>query len=215
MTGFLSGENGEIIRTYYEKLSEQPSDINIFIQLLNDYIKENNIMMKYYRLWEIIEGFARKQNLSNQLIKDWNGNIVKNKKRKKIQIKEAKQYVFEVLRLNFGNTPENEFIKGLSNIKSIEEFITIWYQRRNCCVHQGECFKNNTKICDMNNDKCMLCKKNKYEFKSVFEDEILNKAENCVFQVINNYLEKICNIKSSNNIELRQHYDNNQYIKLK
>lgn len=77
--GTISGENGEIIRQYNQVLSESPSEMNVFIQLLNDYIKENNIMMKYYRLWEIIEGFARKQNICNKLVKDWNGNIFRNK----------------------------------------------------------------------------------------------------------------------------------------
>ena len=77
--GTISGENGEIIRQYNQVLSESPSEMNVFIQLLNDYIKENNIMMKYYRLWKIIEGFARKQNICNKLVKDWNGNIFRNK----------------------------------------------------------------------------------------------------------------------------------------
>ena len=212
--GTISGENGEIIRQYNQVLSESPSEMNVFIQLLNDYIKENNIMMKYYRLWEIIEGFARKQNICNKLVKDWNGNIFRNKKGKKMQITEAKQYVFEVLRLNFGNINENEFMEELKDIISIQDFITIWYQRRNCCAHQGGCFENNIKICDPSNEKCIICKKNKYEIKSIFEDKILNKAEKCVFDIINKHMEKICNVKCLWNIELRQHYDNGKFIEL-
>lgn len=214
ITGTLGREYGELIRSYYEVLEKKPSDINIYIQLLNDYIKENNIMMKYYRLWEIIEGYSRKKNISNQVSKDWNGTIIKNKKGKKIQIKEAKQYVFEIFRQNFNNITEKDFLNGLDNIETIQDFLSIWYQRRNCCVHQGGCFKDNVNICDVNKKQYWMCKNNKIKVNSILEDIILNKAEECVFEIINKDLAKLCDAKKIDYIELRQHYDNKKYIKI-
>ena len=214
ITGTISGEHGNIIRNYYEILEKRPSDINVYIQLLNDYINENNLMMKYYRLWEIIEGYSRKKNISNQIEKDWNGIVVRSKKGKKIQIKEAKQYVFEILRQNFSIITEEKFLEDVDNINNVQDFISIWYQRRNCCAHQGGCFQDDINICDVNVKKFLICKNNKYNINSTFEDKILNKAESCVFDIINNYLSKLCNTKKMDHIELRQHYDNSPYIKL-
>lgn len=90
----------------------------------------------------------------------------------------------------------------MNNIATIQDFINIWYQRRNCCVHQGGCFKEDTTICNINNEKCITCKNNKHKINSVLEDIILSKAEKCVFEIINKHLSKMCNIKEIDSIEL-------------
>ena len=185
---FLLAENGFNIRQYYKYLNENNSYLIVYMKLLNEAKNEENRMLQYYRYWNILEGIASLKNFTNSKMKKWDGTIVVNKQGKDINVgDEALNIVFELIRIKFSKSAEKDFLGKIENIRSIKEFLKICYQRRNCCAHRGECYKNNKNICLSTKDSMCICKKNNIiheEDPIPFQDRVLRKLQDMTTEVI-------------------------------
>lgn len=214
LEGMIGGEDCNKIRDCFESLISNSHSSSIYLKLLNEYIKEDNRLMKYYRLWNILEGLGRDKSILNQLEVDWTSKKIKNRKGKSNKIKAAKQIVFELLRINFASLQtEIEFLNGVAEISCVSDFLDICYQRRNCCVHRGKCLKDNLDICDRDDNRCNLCREymdysHDYD---ILSDKILLKLEEVCFKL----LKKELNISRNNDeVELRQHIGSSQFVEV-
>lgn len=101
--------------------------------------------------------------------------------------------VFELVRINFSKSTEKDFIGKIENIKSVKEFLSICYQRRNCCAHRGKCYSQDKDICLKTKDIMYNCKKNNIIHKEEpiqFQDKVLRKLEEITTQIILNELNR-------------------------
>ena len=183
----LFADQGFNVLHYYKYISKNNSYLKVYLKLLNDAIKEEDRMMRYYRYWNILEGLASHKRYNNNPMKKWNGDIFKNKKGDEVKIgSESLNIVYEFIRENFGNISENKFINDLEQIKNVKSFLSICYQRRCCCAHQGECYKDDGTICTNRNSE-KNCRENNiihYDQPLGFQDKILRKLEDITFQTL-------------------------------
>ena len=90
-------------------------------------------------------------------MKKWDGTIVKNKKGKVVKIgNQSLDRVFELVRLNFSNKKDSEFLYDIEGLTKVKDFLSICYQRRCCCAHKGEnCIADNNKCASVAEKKCL------------------------------------------------------------
>jgi len=188
----LLAEQGFNIRHYYEYLNKDNNYLTVYMKLLNEAKNEENRMLKYYRYWNILEGIASLKRYANNSMKRWDGTTIYNKNGNEIQIgTEALNIVFELVRNNFVETSEENFLSNLDNVKSVKEFLGICYQRRNCCAHRGECYYTDKEICVEAKNSMKLCKDSNiiYKEEPIFlQDRILRKLEEISFHIVLNEL---------------------------
>ena len=161
--------------------------MTVYLKLLRDAQSENDRMMKYYRYWNILEGLAMRNQYSNHPMRDWQGNIVNSKKGACLIGNEALNNVFELVRNHCSNTPSASFVQGLSNITKPKEFLSVCYQRRNCCAHWGDCNQSSASICDPKKDymaRCKICNVIDDTQPEGFKDAILRKLEDITFSIV-------------------------------
>ena len=121
---FLFADQGHNVLHFYKSLSNKQSYINVYIKLLNEAIDEENRMMKYYRYWNILEGISEHYNLDNNDMKKWDGTIVKNKKGKVVKVgNQSLDKVFELVRLNFSNKKDSEFLYDIEGLTKVKDFL--------------------------------------------------------------------------------------------
>ncbi|MBQ4515621.1 MAG: hypothetical protein II978_02405 [Clostridia bacterium] len=188
-------ENGFNIRHYYECLNSGQSYLSVYLKLLNDAQNENERMMKYYRYWNILEGLATRKKFSNNPMLSWDGQAIKTKKGIVHVGNEALNTVFELVRQNCGHVKATDFVRELDNIKTPKEFLSICYQRRNCCVHQGECYKDDSSICLKDKDYMCRCRNSNVIDMTKplgWQDAVLRKLQDITFQIILNELNALC-----------------------
>lgn len=224
ISGYQGGENPNEIRELYNLLLTNKGNYNIYLSLLNDAIRETDLIKKYYRLWNIIESIARDKGYQERYVKRWNGTKVlincnkqkSNKKPKKIVT--SKELVFELLREYYAKEcEEKEVIGNGIEVNNIFEFLDVCYRRRNCCVHRGGCFKDNSDICKISDKSYEICNRliNKLNGKDPMNDLIIIALEKIVVEVLKCDLRGEVFIKSSNNtIEIRQHSQDSKFIEL-
>lgn len=184
---FLLADQGFNVLHYYRYISKNNSYLKVYLKLLNDAIKEDNRMMKYYRYWNILEGLAAHEKYDNNDMKNWKGEIVKNRKKQPIKIgDEALNTVFELFRQIYGNRDESQFINDLEQITTVKEFLSTCYQRRCCCAHLGECYKQDKSICSTKKSE-KLCRENNiihFDQPLGFQDKILRKLEDTTSEIL-------------------------------
>lgn len=189
----LFADQGFNVLHYYKYISKNNSYLKVYLKLLNDAIKEDNRMMKYYRYWNILEGISNHNNYSNRTMKRWNGDKVKNKKGELVKIgDEALNIVYELIRESFSNIDEKNFINDLENVTTVKEFLSVCYQRRCCCAHYGDCYMNDCTLCTEKSNK-KRCKENNiihYDQPLGFQDKILRKLENLTHEILLKELKK-------------------------
>lgn len=188
----LFAEQGFNIKHYYEYLNRENSYLTVYMKLLNEARNEENRMLQYYRYWNVLEGIASLKNYEDEVMKKWDGTVVYNKIGDELKIGgEALNNVFELVRENFKDTSEDLFINNLDNINTVKEFLGICYQRRNCCVHRGECYCHDETICLECKRSMKLCKNSNIihnEEPIQFRDRILRKLEEISFRIVLNEL---------------------------
>lgn len=184
-------ENGFTIRHYFKCIDSTESYMRVYLKLLNDAQNENDRMMKYYRWWNILEGLAMRKNYSKEPMKKWSGEVVRGKKGVVLIGEEALSNVFELVRQNFSGVEGDTFVKDLNNVITPKEFLSICYQRRNCCAHRGECCERDTSICLDDKSYMVKCRESNIVDDSRpagWEDSILRKLQDITFQIILNEL---------------------------
>ena len=189
----LLAEQGFNIRHFYKHISTTKSYMQVYLKLLNEAINENNRMLQYYRYWNIVEGIASKKKYHLQTMKKWDGSIVKHKGRELLIENKALDIVFELYRENFGSISDADFVKEIEEISKSKEFLSVCYQRRNCCVHQGACYSTDSKVCDSSDRVKNLCKTSFIICKNEplgHQDKILRKLQDTVCQIVLNELKR-------------------------
>lgn len=226
INGYPGGENPNEIRELYNLLLINKGNCDIYLSLLNDAIRETDLIKKYYRLWNIIEGIARDKGYQNRYVKRWNGTNVMisyNKHKQKInkrpkKIVTSKELVFELLREYYAKEcKEKEVLGSGIEVNNISEFLDVCYRRRNCCVHRGGCFKDNNDICKISDKSYEICNRliNKLNGKDPMNDLIIITLEKIVVEVLKCDLRGCTFIKnSSNTMEIRQHSQDSKFIEL-
>lgn len=182
----LYADQGHNVLHYYKELSKKNSYINVYIKLLNEAIDEENRMMKYYRYWNILEGISEHNKLENNDMKNWLGNDIKNTKNKVIKVgNQSLDKVFELIRINYSNKTEIELLGDIEGITKVKEFLSICYQRRCCCAHNGENCRNDSKVCvSIPELRCLKYNIIHKDEPLGFQDRILRRLEELVIDVL-------------------------------
>lgn len=180
-------EDGFNVRHYFRYISKSDSYITVYLKLLRDAQNENERMLKYYRYWNILEGIAMRKGYCNNPLVDWQGNIIRNNKGICKIGEQALNNVFELVRQNFSNIDSAVFVQELPNISKPKEFLSVCYQRRNCCAHWGSCNNKDASICCVNKKQMKKCKESNIVDSSKpegFSDAILRKLQDITFQIV-------------------------------
>jgi hypothetical protein len=149
--------SGEIPQTIIARMQIlRSSEVKVlYINLFQEALREANPEFQCFRLWNLLETIARNKNYVGRPKKDWHGNKIKNKEGKDRLIQDqAEELVFELLRETLAaHWGECAFGIGLKQGTLLAQ-IAIWYRRRNCVVHGGDCLCRNP-ISPLMNEKKM------------------------------------------------------------
>lgn len=147
MANFPSDESPSII--YNQIKNVRSSDYGLLcVNLFREALRESDMELKFFRFWNILELIARNNNYVGKVKRDWHGNVLKNGKNNTMKIQDhAQELVFELLR-------ETLPAKGYTSTKystslkysEYKQLISIWYRRRNCVAHRGQCLCKNPSL---------------------------------------------------------------------
>ena len=138
--GFISGEQHKANRAGLDVLGRNPT-VLLYATLLGEALREARTDFMYVRLWSLLETIARSRNYVGQPLVDWSGLQQVSNTGMPMDIPDhAQKLVFELLRdlLTPMNFTDGSFAQNLSFGK-LSEQTEIWYERRNCTAHGGEC----------------------------------------------------------------------------
>lgn len=188
----LFADQGHNVLHYYKTLSKKNSYLIVYIKLLNEAIDEENRMMKYYRYWNILEGISEHYKLDNNNMKKWNGTIVKNKKDQSVKVgNQSLDKVFELIRINYSNKKEIDFLGDLEGLTKVKDFLSICYQRRCCCAHNGEnCINDSDRCTNEAEKRCLKYNVIHKDEPLGFQDKLLRKLEDLVIDILRIELKK-------------------------
>ena len=149
-------------------------------------------MMKYYRYWNILEGISEHYKLDNNNMKKWDGTIVKNKKNQSVKVgNQSLDKVFELIRINYSNKKEIDFLGDLEGLAKVKEFLSICYQRRCCCAHNGEnCINDSDRCTNEAEKRCLKYNVIHKDEPLGFQDKLLRKLEDLVMDILRIELKK-------------------------
>ncbi|AFE03984.1 hypothetical protein COCOR_01283 [Corallococcus coralloides DSM 2259] len=142
--GHAGGEQPQTIRQRMERLRSSDR-LRLYVELYREALREPNNDLMCFRFWSLLETIARSKSLSGQPKLDWEGNQLINGKGLPRTIQDqAEEIVFELLRRTLAHRgyAESSFSSNLEQGK-ISELIPIWYRRRNCVAHGGDCLCRN------------------------------------------------------------------------
>lgn len=181
---------GHFIRTYYDAMKDNNSYLKLYIKLLTDAMNEKDQMIKYYRLWIVLEGIATIKNYEKDVMKKWNGDVVINKKGNAVIIQnESLNIVFELVRRS---ALFSEEFFSVEKITSPKEFLSVCYQRRCCSAHHGCCVLDDPLICISTKQEMTRCRENRIIHgnpRDVFSDSILWKFQQLTFSIVKQEIE--------------------------
>lgn len=192
--GSIAGEVPKEIRDRMVKVRQNKS-LQLYLMLFSEALKERSREIAYFRYWNLLETIARSKNYIGGIMYDWQNNVMLNKhgKQRKIQ-DDAIQQVTELLRRIFklnNLSASSSCACGLTQ-GHIKEQIAIWYRHRNCMVHCGGCFPDDSIYCNRVEDKFVNCKRaydeilTKHGCCEIFEDQYLRNLRDIVRDVISN-----------------------------
>ena len=182
---------GHFIRTYYDALKDSNSYLKLYIKLLTDAMNEEDKIIKYYRLWIVLEGIASIKNYEKEEMKKWNGDVVKNKKGDTVYVGyKSLDIVFELIRRS--SLYSEDFFK-VESITTPKEFLSVCYQRRCCAAHHGSCVCEDLQKCNLTKKEMKRCSENMIIHgnpKDVFSDKILWNLQLLTFSIVKNEMEQ-------------------------
>jgi hypothetical protein len=138
--GWLSGEMPRTIVARMDVLRRSPMGA-LYIRLYREAVREPYAEFQYFRLWSLLEMIARHKGFIGRPLRAWTGATVTNARGHNRTIQgEAEELVFELLRESMaGAFGDASLAKGLQQ-GLLSQQVPIWYRRRNCIVHGGECY---------------------------------------------------------------------------
>ncbi len=123
---------------------------------MREAIREERIEFVYFRFWNLLETIARSKGFDGTPRLDWSGSQVTSPKGKPLVIElQAEQLVFELLR----STLAPQSVSPRAFGAPFEELVPIWYRHRNCVVHGGGCFPDDTSFCLRADQKFIECRR--------------------------------------------------------
>ncbi len=137
--GFVSGEEPPWLRERLAGLRSDPRAL-LYTRLYREALGESDPEQRCARMWSILEQLARDRGIVGAPMTNWQGSPVLNRHGQQRTATEAEDFVGELLRqvLMPRQVGEDTFAAGLTR-GSLSEQVPIWYRRRNCVVHGGEC----------------------------------------------------------------------------
>lgn len=140
MGGWLSGEVPRTIVARMDALRRSPL-CAFYIRLYREAVREPHAEFQYFRLWSLLEMIARHKKYIGRPLLAWAGEVVRNAKgHERIIQGEAEELVFELLRETMAaNYSDASLAMGLRQ-GALSQQVAIWYRRRNCIVHGGDCY---------------------------------------------------------------------------
>lgn len=182
--GFLSGESPNEIRVAMGKLKLSET-LRLYVQLFREARREQNIEVEVFRYWNLLESIARSKNFIGIEKRNWGGQILQNMKGSPIRVQDqAEELVFELLRQAFASTHTEENLLGGNGNTSLTEQLGVWYRRRNCVVHGGDCLCRNIGV-PRTEAKYAKCKAEKQKALTNGDDQNLRSIRNVTEWIIN------------------------------
>ena len=113
----------------------------LYVALYREAIREPHAQFQYFRFWSLLEMMARHKKYVGRPLRNWVGEVCHNARNRARYIRDdAEELVFELLREHLSkNFGEDSFAAGLKYGK-VSEQLSIWYRRRNCVAHGGDCY---------------------------------------------------------------------------
>lgn len=194
--GDIAGEFPRTILTQMEKVRTNNS-LQLYLALYKEALKETKTEFAYFRFWNLIETIARSKNYIGTPLRNWQGNIEKNRNSQNRTIQDsAVELVFELFRETFSSGLGNEsFLANHLAQGAISKIIPIWYRHRNCVVHGGGCFPHDVLFCFPNDNKYINCKTaheeivNNFGSRDRFTDKYLSSLERATNWIISTEIE--------------------------
>jgi hypothetical protein len=182
--GFTSGEDSEVLAQQMGRLrASQPAQL--YMALLREAMREKDSEFKCFRFWNVLETAARSYNYPGQPMHDWHGNTVPNRRSQARLVQDkAEDIVLEHLRRVLTSRGHNNesFATNLQQGK-IDEQILIWYRRRNCVAHGGECLCRNPNL-QLSKPKFTNCKNARDEVVAIGDDLYLRTLQAVAVMVV-------------------------------
>ena len=154
-------------------------------------MNEEDKIIKYYRLWIVLEGIASIKNYEKEEMKKWNGDVVKNKNGDTVYVGDKSlDIVFELIRRS--SLYSEDFFK-VESITTPKEFLSVCYQRRCCAAHHGSCVCEDLQKCNLTKKEMKRCSENMIVHgnpKDVFSDKILWNLQLLTFSIVKNEMEQ-------------------------
>jgi hypothetical protein len=157
--GALAGEYPRAIRAHLDKARTTPQ-VALYLSLLREALREERTEFAYFRFWNLLETIARAKGFQGRPLLDWSGSQkLSPKKGVPLFIQErAEELVFELLRTTLAGHTSRTGVGSRLGQPSFEELVPIWYRHRNCVVHGGGCFPEDSSFCLRTEDKYVKCK---------------------------------------------------------
>ena len=186
------GDFGYSLRNQYTYLSNNDTNINVYIKMYNEAVKETDRMAAYYKYWSLIEVIAECEGIVGDDKKTWDGSTIsgRDSMNKKILSNNVVDVVYELLRRRF-SSELSEYYFRLKGPANVEDFLKVAHQRRNCYAHRGKCDFNNPLACNYSKTNPKLCKDNMTEKITKNSDQILMQLEDIVRRLIYSEINKV------------------------
>ncbi len=141
--GAISGEEPSAIADGISRLrASEPA--RLYTTLFREAIREEIAAFKYFRFWSLLETVARDQAYVDKPKKDWQGTVLKTRSGADQRIQDtAEELVFELLRDRLSGSIAETGLAANLQFSKISDLVSIWYRRRNCLGHGGDCLCRN------------------------------------------------------------------------
>jgi hypothetical protein len=185
--GDIFGENPFLNNAIADTL-RQNGFLQLCISLYNQAMHESNIEFAFAKYWSVLEMLSESKQYNDKRLHkiDLDGNKFKHSNSTQFR-PGKKDYVRELIR-DFKE--QNKFIddtfsKAIPELNGkMEDLLTIWYNHRNCAVHDGGCNKNVLPKCK---ELCSITTK-KYIQKQkgieVHQNRLLNTIGQTIRQIL-------------------------------
>jgi len=126
MTGSLAGESPREFGEFVESVAEGDLLLGDFVRKYSEALSERDTAMAYFRLWNLAEAIA-----ANKSGRGYGKRAVESLIKSSLP-QHAKDFSSE--------------LSG-ARLTSFRDVLDVWYQRRNCVTHFGDCYPTKVTVC--------------------------------------------------------------------
>lgn len=168
MTGSLAGESPRDFAEFAVSVAAGDPRLRAFVRKYSEALSERDMGMAYFRLWNLAESIA-------------------TTKRERPTGKSAVESLIKSALSRYTQGFASELPDA--RMTSFRDVLDVWYQRRNCVAHFGDCYPNDAAVCQPNpiHRKCRDAR-NEMTAKSgrcdVFTDDYLRCLRSTVLGLV-------------------------------